>query len=140
MPMTAPPPASSALSVTICRMRRPRVAPMADRTASSRARSVARANCMFITFTHAMTSTPTQKASIVHIVPRSCVPVNWSMSGSTWALLNALFVSAYALANRPANPSNSACAWSKGTPRFRRPTTEGLVAWGSLRGRTGNSL
>ena len=52
-------------------MRRTRVAPSDERTASSFARSVARANCMFITFTHAMSSTPTQNASIVHNVPRS---------------------------------------------------------------------
>jgi len=42
------------------RISRPRVAPSDDRTASSFARSVARANCMFITLTHAISSTPTQ--------------------------------------------------------------------------------
>ena len=72
MPRTAPAAASSELSVSICRISRLRVAPSDDRTASSRARSVARANCMFITLTHAMSSTPTQNASIVHIMPRSC--------------------------------------------------------------------
>ena len=79
------------------------VAPSADRTASSRARSVARANCMFITFTHAMSRRPTQKASIVKSVPRRTGSVNASRSGSTLAVLNALFVSGYAAANRLAN-------------------------------------
>ena len=65
MPIAAPMPATSRLSVSIWRMRRMRVAPSDDRIASSFARSVARANCMFITLTHAMSSTPTQKPSIV---------------------------------------------------------------------------
>ena len=71
MPRAAPARASSALSVSICLARRARVAPSEARTASSFARRVARANCMFITLTHAMSSTPTQNASIVIIVPRS---------------------------------------------------------------------
>ena len=71
MPTTAPIPATSRLSVSICRTRRMRDAPSDDRTASSFARKVARANCMFITLTHEMSSTPTQNPSIVHSVPRS---------------------------------------------------------------------
>jgi hypothetical protein len=93
MPSAAPAPASSRLSVSICRMRRPRVAPSDERTASSRIRSVARANCMFITLTHAMSSTPAQNASIVSSVPRSGSGVNDLMSGSTSPVLNCLFVS-----------------------------------------------
>ena len=71
IPTTAPMPAMSRLSVSICPTSRIRDAPSDDRTASSFARSVARANCMFITFTHEMSSTPTQNPSIVHSVPRS---------------------------------------------------------------------
>ena len=72
MPTTAPMPATSRLSVSIWRdQARCAIAPSDDRTASSLARSVARANCMFITLTHAMSSTPTQNPSIVHSVPRS---------------------------------------------------------------------
>jgi hypothetical protein len=70
MPNPAPAPATIRLSVSICRTRRVRVAPREERMASSRARKVARANCMFITFTQAMRSTPTQKASMVRRVPR----------------------------------------------------------------------
>ncbi len=126
--------------MSIWRISRPRVAPSDDRTASSLARSVARANCMFITLTQAINSTPTQKASIVHIMPRSCGPVNWSMSGRTSAALNALLVSGYAAANRFAKPVNSTCACSIDTPGLSTPMTDGLLACGSLRGRTGNSL
>jgi hypothetical protein len=71
MPSAAPTAATSRLSVSIWRISRIRAAPSAERTASSFARSVARANCMFMTFTHAMSSTPTQNPSIVHSVPRS---------------------------------------------------------------------
>lgn len=92
-PRAAPEPAKSALPASICRTCRPRVAPSDDRTASSLARSVARANCMFITLTHAMGGIPTQHASIVHIIPRSCTPVYWLSSGSTSPAVYALFVS-----------------------------------------------
>ncbi len=71
MPAAAPIAATSRLSVSICRISRMRVAPSDERTASSLARSVARANCMFITLTHEISSTPTQNPSIVQSVPRS---------------------------------------------------------------------
>ena len=74
------------------------------------ARSVARANCMFITLTQAISSTPTQKPSIVSSVPRSGRGVKVLISGSTWPVLNCLFVSGYAAANRFASAVNSALA------------------------------
>ena len=43
-------------SVRICRVRRPGPAPIADRTAISRPRPAARANCRWATLTHAMSS------------------------------------------------------------------------------------
>ena len=110
MPTTAPMPATSRLSVSIWPTRRLRDAPSDDRTASSLARSVARANCMFITFTHEMSSTPTQNPSIVHSVPRSGRGVKASSSGWTWPVLNCLFVSGYAAANRLAIVVASALA------------------------------
>jgi hypothetical protein len=67
--MAAPADATSTLSVNIWRTSRPRVAPRDERIASSFARRVARANCMFITLTHAISSTATQKPSIVSSVP-----------------------------------------------------------------------
>ena len=83
--MRAPMPAISRLSVSIWRISRTRVAPSDDRIASSLARSVARANCMFITLTQAISSTPTQNPSIVNSVPRSGRGVNVLISGSTLA-------------------------------------------------------
>ena len=85
--------ATSRLSVSICRISRMRVAPSDARIASSRARNVARANCMFMTFTHAISSTPTQNPSIVSSVPRSAGGVKFLMSGWTCPVLNALLVS-----------------------------------------------
>jgi hypothetical protein len=92
-PRTAPSPARSRLSVSICAIRRSRLAPSEERTASSRARSVARANCMFITLTQAITSTPTQKASMVRSVPERGRGVKVLISGSTWPAENCLLVS-----------------------------------------------
>jgi len=65
---------------------------------------------MFITFTHAMSSTPTQKPSIVSSVPRSGRGVNVVISGSTRPVLNVLFVAGYAAAMRRASAVNSAVA------------------------------
>ena len=110
MPIAAPIEAISRLSVSICRTSRARDAPSDDRTASSLARSIARANCMFITFTHAMSSTPTQKPSIVRSVPRSGRGVKVLISGSTCPVLNVLFVAGYAAAMRRASAVNSAFA------------------------------
>ena len=93
MPRAEPMAASSRLSVSICRTRRARVAPREERTASSRARSAARANCMFITFTQAISSTPTQKPSMVRSVPRKGRGVKVTISGCTWAVSNDLLVS-----------------------------------------------
>ena len=78
--------------MSIWRISRIRVAPSDDRMASSLARSVARANCMFITLTQAISSTPTQKPSIVRSVPRSGRGVKVLISGSTWPVLNCLLV------------------------------------------------
>ena len=131
--------ATSRLSVSIWRNSRTRVAPSDARIASSRARRVARANCMFITFTQAMRRTPTPNPSMVSSVPRSGSGVNVLMSGCTRPVLNGLFVSGYASAKRLANVVNSALAWSSETPCLIRPSTEELIARGSFRARTGNS-
>jgi hypothetical protein len=84
-PTTAPAAARMALSASICRISRHRVAPSDERTASSLARSVARANCMFMTLTQARTSTPAQKASMVNSRPRRNGGVKVLISGSTSA-------------------------------------------------------
>ena len=56
-PARRPAPASSRLSVSICRDSRHRLAPMAARTASSRCRPMARASSRFATFTQATSNT-----------------------------------------------------------------------------------
>ena len=53
--------------------------------ASSFARNAARPNCMFITFTHAISKTRMTAASIAQTVWRSCTPVNALSSGCTLA-------------------------------------------------------
>ncbi len=93
IPSAAPMLATSRLSVSIWRTNRTRVAPSDERIASSLARSVARANCMFITLTHAISSTPRQKPSIVHSVARSGFGVYVLINGSTSPAVNRLSVS-----------------------------------------------
>ena len=56
--MAPPAVASTSTSVRCCRTTRPRPAPSAMRTATSRRRSDARATSRFDTLTHAMSSTP----------------------------------------------------------------------------------
>ncbi len=55
-PEIPPSRASTMLSVSCCRARRPRVAPSASRIASSRRRATERASSRFATFAHATTS------------------------------------------------------------------------------------
>ncbi len=57
IPHVPPARAKSALSASSCATRRPRVAPSAVRTASSRCRDAARASNMWATFAHAMSRT-----------------------------------------------------------------------------------
>ncbi len=140
IPRAQPMAARSRLSVSICRTSRARVAPSEERTASSRARNAARPNCMFITLTHAISSTPTQKPSMVRSVPRRGLGVKVTIRGCTCAVSNDLFVSGYAAAKRLAKAPISALAWSSETSRRRAPRTAGLTLRGSFRARTGNSL
>ena len=59
------------------------MAPSDERMASSLALKVARANCMFMTLTQAMSKTPMQKANMVSSMPVMNDPVNVVMSGRT---------------------------------------------------------
>ena len=67
-PATAPNTATSRLSVNICRTSLHRLAPSAPRIANSFARKAARPNCMFITFTQAISNTRMTAASIAQTV------------------------------------------------------------------------
>ena len=81
----APKTATTRLSVSICLTSRQRVAPSAPRIASSFARKAARPNCMFITFTQAMSSTRMTAPSIAQTICRSCTPVKALINGITLA-------------------------------------------------------
>ena len=72
---------SMRLSVSSCRMMRPRPAPMAARTAISRLRVVARASSRFATFAHAMSSTKLTAPSSSQSVGRTFA-TSASRSGS----------------------------------------------------------
>jgi hypothetical protein len=57
MPRTPPPSAQSRLSITSCRIKRTRLAPMAPRMANSRCRAAPRAKSKFATLVQAIMST-----------------------------------------------------------------------------------
>ncbi len=116
------PPANDSmrLSVSSCRMMRPRPAPMAARTAISRLRVVARASSRFATFAQAMSSTKLTAPSSSQSVGRTFA-TSASRSGS--ALKNVSRPSA--LGNlrvySAAETFSRACACSRVTPRLSRP-------------------
>ena len=60
--------------------------------ASSFARNAARLNCMFITFTQAISNTTMTAANMAQTIWRSCTPVNELISGMTLAEVKFWFV------------------------------------------------
>ncbi len=128
------------LSVNICLTMRHWVAPRAPRIATSRARSAARPNCMFITLTQAMRSTTTTAPSMAYMIWRSCWPVNALINGCTLAEVSWPLLFGLSFAIRFANPVNSAFTWSGVTPAFNRPMIAGPIPATSPRGLSGNSL
>ena len=76
MPPTPPSAPSIKLSVRSCRTIRPRPAPIADRRANSRPRSLAPTNRRFATLAQAISSSrptaPTSGVSVVEILPTVC--------------------------------------------------------------------
>ena len=73
-PSAPPMSASDRLSASICRIRSPRVAPNATRTASSRPRVVARARMRFATFAQPISRTNATDASRTTTYGRGCRP------------------------------------------------------------------
>ena len=71
LPSTPPQSPSTALSVRHWRINRPRPAPSATRTASSRSRETARASSKLATFTHAISSTRLTAPNSNHSVDRT---------------------------------------------------------------------
>ncbi len=118
-PAIAPKKATTILSVSICLTRRQRVAPSAPRIASSFARKAARPNCMFITFTQAISKTRMTAPSMAQTIWRNCTPVKKLISGCTAAEVRSLFVFGLSAAMLRAIVIISAFAWSSVTPRFQ---------------------
>jgi hypothetical protein len=69
MPRTPPPIAQSKLSITNCRINRPRLAPIAPRMANSRCRAAPRAKSKFATLVQAIRSTKATIANSTMIGP-----------------------------------------------------------------------
>ena len=83
MPSTPPIAASTRLSVTNCRATRQRPAPSAERSDSSRIRTVARASSRFATLAQQISRTkPTTPRNRIDVVRKS-LPINASCSGSS---------------------------------------------------------
>ena len=112
MPAAPPHNASIRLSVSICRINRPRAAPSADRITISRSRTVARTNSRFATFTHANSST---------------IPASPRMNSATVPIAfcgsNPAFLPTHS-ANVPSSRSLSATGWSAA---IRRATTASVA-------------
>jgi hypothetical protein len=121
-PSAPPAAASTRLSVRNCANTRPRLAPRAARTATSRWRNVPRASSRFATFAQAIRSTkPTAPRSSHSPVTVSRLR-KFPLRGSTPApqpLADRGFASAIAAAT----DSMFALAWARDTPGFRRPMT-----------------
>ena len=121
-PMTAPPTAARTLSVTSCRTIRPRVAPIAIRTASSRARPRVRLRSNPAALAHAMTSTSHDREGEDDERRPDLPDDTRSRSGRTKAPRPRL-VSGYADSSRCMTRSRPSRASSMLLPAASRPTT-----------------
>ena len=122
MPRAPPMTESTRLSVSSCRPMRRRPAPSAARTASSRARTLARAMSRLATFAQQMSSTKPTTPRKSSEVSRRSRPMSASCSGSTEAP-RPLFVAGNSRARPSATADMSDCAAASVTPGFRCPTT-----------------
>ena len=131
-PSTPPIVESTRLSVSSCRITRRRPAPSADRIASSRVRTVARASSKLATFAQHISSTnPTTPRNSIDVKRRS-LPITASCIGSIVTLRPWLVVG-NSRASAEATAPRSEVAASNVTPGFNRPTAcnmYALRAWG----------
>jgi hypothetical protein len=107
-PSTPPMPESTTLSTRSCRIRRPRPAPSAARTAISLWRSSARASSRFATFALTIRSTHTTAPSSTSSAVRNWLLTNVSVKVTR--LMPQSFTSGYCWPTRRAMASISACA------------------------------
>src|SRR5215472_9820900 len=119
-PSSPPARPRSALSVRLCRTKRPRLAPSATRMANSRSRETARASIKLATFAHAISSTrPTAPSKSQSVDPVSPTSARNSFTCSE----RPLFVSAKACAKWFPVSATSACACASVAPDRKRPIT-----------------
>ena len=112
--------ASTALSVSICRIRRSRPAPTAARTTSSRPRAAARASSRLATLAQAISSTNATAASSTNSVCRVS-PTTTSCSGTT-AMPFSPLLSGILLRQPSGDAVISAWACATDAPGASRPT------------------
>ena len=113
---------SSTLSTIICRTKRERDAPSAERTAISRSRREARASSRFATLPQAISSTKPTAARRVSNIGRTFFTTSNSSGTTRMRMPDSLCIS-FSLRNCSAMRSISACAWGQVTPGFSRPNT-----------------
>ena len=121
-PRTPPMSDSIRLSVTSWRTTRHRLAPSADRIASSRSRTVARAISRLATFAQQISRTKPTTPRKSSDVCRSSAPITAFCSGSS-AAPRPVFVFGNSRASPAVTPAMSAAACSRVMPGFSRPIT-----------------
>ncbi len=121
-PSTPDAPPITRLSANSCRIRRPRVAPSAVRTAISRSRPIARTSERFDTLRHATSST-TSTAPVRMSIIGFASPVTSCVTGRSSAPVHAPVGSGYVSASRRSTVASSASARVSVTPGARRPMT-----------------
>ena len=121
-PSTPPASESSTLSVSSCRMMRPRPAPIAARTAISRLRPVARTSSRFATFAHAMSSTRPTAPSRIHSVVWTSRTISFCSSSTLNPLSRCSTLGYFRLYSFAAS-ARRAWACCSVMPSFSRPFT-----------------
>ena len=102
IPAAAPASESRAASVSVCRIKRPRLAPSAERTANSRSRPSPRTIIRLATFAQAISSTANTEPSSIHAIDcASCVSRSRSERMLKWKSL------------RISAGTNESLVWSK---------------------------
>ena len=125
MPALPPIVESATLSVSSWRTRRPRLAPIAVRTAISFCREIARESSRFAMLAQAINSTHATAPSSISSAVCSCALTNVSKNEMRWMPQSR--TSGYCSPTRAAIASISACACGSEMPCFRRPATK--ITW-----------
>ena len=119
-PMTPPITDSSTLSVSSCRMMRPRPAPIAARSATSRLRAVARTSSRLATLAHAISRTKATAALRISSVGRAFLHEDLLHPLDAEAVVRHRAPSETSRVNSCAESFSLACACSSDTPGLSR--------------------